>query len=167
MPRLAILFAVLASLLLAACSGGSTVYYRYSPSKGGRIVDGLAEVSEGAPDVVKDAIAAGNRIVGLPYRYGGGRGEGVDSGYDCSGMTSYVLREVDLLDGCLTSDGFRKYGRSGRGEWITIYARSGHVFLEIAGLRLDTGWHGAGEGPRWSTKSRSSKNTVLRHPRGL
>jgi hypothetical protein len=159
--------AVLLSLMFSACSS-STVLYRYDPSKGGRVVNGLAEVDDDAPDEVKAAIAAGNRIAGLPYRYGGGRCEGIDEGgYDCSGAASYVLREAGLLGDWMTSSGFQKYGRSGRGDWITVYARSGHVFLEVAGLRFDTGWHGQGEGPRWTTKSRTSKSTVLRHPSGL
>jgi hypothetical protein len=91
----------------------------------------------------------------------------VDSGYDCSGSTSYVLREAGLMNGCMTSSDFRSYGRSGEGRWITIFARHGHVFMSVAGLRFDTGWHGAGEGPRWSTKSRPAKGCVVRHPPGL
>ena len=37
------------------------------------------------------AIAAANRIAGLPYRFGGGHRSFSDSGYDCSGSVSYVL----------------------------------------------------------------------------
>lgn len=169
MQRLTSICAVILALFLTACSSSSTAYYRYSPSKGGRLVDGRAEVTDDAPDEVKAAIAAGNRIAGLPYCYGGGRCDGIDSGgYDCSGSASYVLREAGLLGDWMTSSDFRKYGRSGAGKWITVYARSGHVFLEVAGLRFDTGWHGESEsGPRWTTKSRPAKGAVLRHPPGL
>lgn len=167
MQRLFAIAAAVLSLMLSACSSG-TVHYHYDPSKGGRVVNDQAEVDDDAPEAVKAAIAAGNRIAGLPYCYGGGRCEGIDhDGYDCSGAASYVLREAGLLGDWMTSDGFRKYGRSGRGKWITVYARSGHVFLEVAGLRFDTGWHNHGEGPRWTTRSRSSNSTVLRHPPGL
>lgn len=167
MQRTFALLTLVIALFLTGCSGGGTVYYHYSPEKGGRIVDGQASVRDDAPEEVRAAIAAGNRICHLPYCYGGGRCEGIDSGYDCSGSTSYVLREAGLLGDWMTSTGFKNYGRSGRGKWITIYAKSGHVFMEVAGLRFDTGYHGSGEGPRWTTKSRPAKGCVLRHPPGL
>ncbi|HEX8102266.1 MAG TPA: peptidoglycan-binding protein, partial [Solirubrobacteraceae bacterium] len=48
--------------------------------------DGTAVAPESAPEVVKQIIAAGNRIHDLPYRYGGGhRSDFRDSAYDCSG----------------------------------------------------------------------------------
>ena len=128
---------------------------------------GSAVAPEDAPPVVHAAIAAGNRIAGLPYRFGGGRCNGVDAGYDCSGASSYVLREAGLLGDWMTSRGFRDYGRSGEGEWISVWARKGHVFLTVAGLRFDTGWHGAEEGPRWTMKSRPAPGYVIRHPGGL
>ena len=169
MHRTFIFLAALFALCFSACSGGGgSAYYRYSPSRGGSIVDGRAVVTDDAPDEVKAAISAGNRIAHLPYYYGGGRCEGIDGrGYDCSGSASYVLREAGLLGDWMTSSGFRSYGRSGPGRWISVYAKSGHVFLEVAGLRFDTGYHGTGEGPRWSTKSRPAKGCVVRHPPGL
>ena len=68
----------------------------------------------------------------------------------------------------LTSDEFRDYGRGGEGDWIDVYARRGHVFLVIAGLRFDTGWNGGSHdtGPRWSTRSRPADGCVIRHPAG-
>src|SRR5205807_8232998 len=48
--------------------------------------DGLHAVAPAdAPQQVKAAIAAANKIVGKPYRYGGGHGQWEDAGYDCSG----------------------------------------------------------------------------------
>jgi hypothetical protein len=38
----------------------------------------------------------------------------------------------------MSSTEFRRYGKRGRGKWITIYAREGHTFAVIAGVRLDT-----------------------------
>ena len=49
------------------------------------------------PQPVKDAIYAANRIVGKPYRYGGGHRRFNDSGYDCSGSVSYALRGGGLV----------------------------------------------------------------------
>jgi len=119
-----------------------------------------------APQPVKDAIAAANRIVDRPYRYGGGHGRWEDTGYDCSGTVSYALHGAGLLDRSRDSTGFESYGRKGRGEWITIYANSGHAYAVIAGLRLDTS--GAGEsGPRWRPEPRSGSGYVVRHPADL
>jgi len=67
----------------------------------------------------------------------------------------------------MPSSGFRRYGEAGEGEWITLYAQKGHVFLVVAGLRFDTGWTGAPEGPRWTTRPRPAKGALLRHPRAL
>src|SRR4051812_38048070 len=54
--------------------------------------DGLHAVAPSdAPQEVQDAIAAANKIVGKPYKYGGGHGSWTDSGYDCSGTVSYAL----------------------------------------------------------------------------
>ena len=111
---------------------------------------GHAVAPESAPEEVKAAIAAANKIVGKPYKYGGGHGRWNDSGYDCSGAMSYALHGAGLLDRPLTSGDFMSWGKARKGTWITIYAQGGHGFLVIAGLRFDTGWNNAGKGPRWS-----------------
>ncbi len=122
-----------------------------------------------APHEVQRAIAAGNMLQNKPYKWGGGHRQMEDSGYDCSGSVSYVLRKAGLLAGALTSSSFGSYGQPGPGRWITIYAGRGHVFMTVCGLRFDTGGHrGIGEsGPRWSTSPRYAANFVLRHPPGL
>jgi hypothetical protein len=129
--------------------------------------DGLAVAPASAPQEVKDAIAAANRIVGKPYKYGGGHARWEDSGYDCSGAMSYALHGAGLLDRPLASGDFMRWGSRGKGSWITIYAHSGHGFLVIAGLRFDTGWNNAGKGPRWSEQMRPTDGYTVRHPRGL
>jgi hypothetical protein len=129
--------------------------------------DGLAVAPASAPQEVQDAIAAANRIVGKPYKYGGGHGRWEDSGYDCSGAMSYALHGAGLLDRALTSGDFMSWGKAGKGSWITIYAHSGHGFLVIAGLRFDTGWNNSGKGPRWSDDMRPTGDYTIRHPSGL
>ena len=119
------------------------------------------------PKAVKLAIQAGNRLQGRPYKWGGGHGRLDDTGYDCSGTVSYVLREAGLMKGQMPSSGFFSYGERGAGNWITIYVRKGHVFMTIAGLRLDTGWGSSRTGPKWLTKTRPGKGHVMRHPKGL
>jgi cell wall-associated NlpC family hydrolase len=129
--------------------------------------DGLAVAPASAPQQVKAAIAAANRIVGKPYKYGGGHARWEDSGYDCSGSMSYALHGAGLLNRALTSGDFTRWGSAGKGSWITIYAHGGHGFLVIAGLRFDTGYNNAGSGPRWSTQMRPSDGYTVRHPDGL
>jgi peptidoglycan hydrolase-like protein with peptidoglycan-binding domain len=125
-----------------------------------------ATAPSGAPAAVQQAIAAANRITDTPYRWGGGHGRWEDSGYDCSGAVSYALHGAGLLDETLDSSGLEDFGAAGAGQWITVYANSGHAFVVIAGLRFDTS--GAGEsGPRWRAEARSGNGYVVRHPAGL
>jgi hypothetical protein len=121
------------------------------------------------PGTVLTAIEAGNRLQTKYYKWGGGRARLEDTGYDCSGSVSYVLIKAGLLRSPLTSGSFTRYGSPGPGRWITIYARNGHVFMTICGLRLDTGGHGGrGEsGPRWRTHMRGTSGFVMRHPPGF
>lgn len=161
-------FSALCGLLFFLVGCASVQYkYRYVPGRTAVIRGGKALTPEEAPPSVRAAIAAANEIAGLPYGYGRGHGLKRDSAYDCSGATSYVLRAAGKLDAPIPSSAFRRYGEKGKGEWISIYARRGHVFLEIAGLRFDTGYNGEAEGPRWSTKARPIKRAVVRHPPGL
>ncbi len=161
-----VFFLFLVPLLFTACESPSYVY-RYVPGKTAALEGGFAVPPPTAPDRVKVAIAAANRIAGSPYRRGGGHGTMDDGAFDCSGASSYVLRAAGLMDDCMPSTGIRRFGESGPGEWISIYARRGHVFLVVAGLRYDTGWHGEEEGPRWTTRNRPADGAVIRHPAGL
>ncbi len=157
--------------LLPSCSSQvkakQPVSYRFDSGRTAMIKNGIAYAPKGAPAAVKKAIAAGNRLQSKPYKWGGGHANFLDSGYDCSGTTSYVLREAGLLKGCLTSKGFFEYGKKGDGKWITVYVRNGHVFMTVAGLRLDTGGGSGRSGPRWKTATRQGKGHVMRHPSGL
>lgn len=155
------------ALLLAACSSSKTYAYKYVEGRTAVIVGRHAFAPKDAPVEVKKAIEAGNRLIGKPYIYGGGHRRIEDIGYDCSGTASYVLHHAGLLASPIASNEFRSFGKSGAGKWITLYARRGHVFTVIAGLRLDTGFNGQGEGPQWNTASRPIKGAVMRHPPGL
>jgi hypothetical protein len=129
--------------------------------------DGKAIAPASAPPEVKATIDAANRIVGKPYKYGGGHGRWEDSGYDCSGSMSYALRGGGFLRSAMTSSDFARWGDAGRGTWITTFGNSGHSFMVVAGLRFDTGWNNSGKGPRWSEAMRPSGGYTVRHPRGF
>jgi hypothetical protein len=119
-----------------------------------------------APEPVKQAIYAANRITTKPYRFGGGHRSFRDQGYDCSGSVSYALHGGGLLASPLPSSDFMRWGERGHGQWITVYTNPGHAFVVIAGLRFDTS--GPGErGPRWRTSARSSRSYTARHPLGF
>lgn len=163
------LFCSLLLLFFAGCAGPRFYRYRYIPGRTATLENGLATAPAQAPARVRAAIEAGNRIARLPYAMGGGHGEqqgGLATAYDCSGATSYVLREAGLLRGSMPSRGFRRYGEPGEGDWITVYARRGHVFLVVAGLRYDTGWKPGPEGPGWTTRTRPLRGYRARHPSG-
>ncbi len=127
---------------------------------------GVAYAPANAPEAVKRAIAAGNRLQGKPYKWGGGHARHDDTGYDCSGTVSYVLRQAGLLKGSINSRGYFSYGKPGPGRWISIYTRRGHVYLTIAGLRLDTGGRGGRTGPKWRALERNTRGQTVRHPPG-
>ena len=170
LPRLLLL---LVCTLLCQCGGGGSKAgnrwsYDYVPGKTAIIIGGKAVPPANAPPAVLYAISAGNRICTKPYRRGGGHARFEDSAYDCSGTVSYVLHAAGHLDAPTVSGAFRTFGKSGAGKWITVYARNGHVFMEVAGLRLDTGYSDStSDGPRWSSRSRPTKGYTMRHPSGL
>jgi len=140
-----------------------------APVSGQRAVlgsNGLAAAPAGAPQAVKDAIAAANAIVGMPYLWGGGHGSFESSGYDCSGAVSYALNGAGLLSSPLDSTGLTTWGEPGEGNWITVYGNSGHVYVVIAGLRWDTSGTG-GTGPKWHSDLRDNGGFIPRHPSGL
>lgn len=127
---------------------------------------GRAIPPRNAPRRVKKAIRAANKIRRKPYKYGGGHGRWNDSGYDCSGAVSYVLRAAGALKRPLDSGGLSRWGRRGKGKWITVYAHGGHAYAMIAGLRWDTSMV-PGDGPGWSKRKRSANGFKRRHRRNL
>src|SRR5687768_6066026 len=153
--------------LLPSCS--STPKNTESVYRGPRavIMNGEAYAPRGVPRAVERVVEAANEINHLPYQFGGGHGRRC-YGLDCSGTASHVLRNAGLLKDCMPSKGFKNYGKAGPGKYITVFARDGHVFMTICGLRFDTTSNGSGHvGPRWMTKPRSTKGFKLRHPPGL
>lgn len=140
------------------------------PGSVAKVVKGIAYAPADAPDEVKQMIWATNKIIGKPYIYGGGHSDFVDKGYDCSGTVSFALHGADLLSAPRDSSDFLTYGAGGRGAWITIYTRSDHAYLTVAGIRLDTSAAddpGGKSGPRWRPLRQSNRNFKARHPADL
>jgi hypothetical protein len=78
-----------------------------------------------------------------------------------------MLHGGGWLSSPLDSTGLMVWGEPGGGNWITVFAHSGHTWAYVAGLRWDTGGPGGGNGPRWSTVMRSDASSfVARHPAG-
>jgi peptidoglycan hydrolase CwlO-like protein len=139
------------------------------PAPAGRATidsNGDAIPPSNAPLAVRGAIEAANQIDNLPYIWGGGHGSFTASGYDCSGAVSFALHGGGLLSSPLDSTGFEVWGAPGAGNWITVFANSGHAWAMIAGLRWDTAGNGS-DGPRWSTElNENTADFVARHPAG-
>lgn len=168
-------FAALCAAMLACASTGGARYTSATPPTSGPTVPGnramvrggIAYAPANAPEAVKRAIWATNFLTRKPYVWGGGHSTFYDDGYDCSGTVSFLLKHAGALDQPAASRELTRYGSSGPGRWITVYARDGHVFATVAGLRLDTTGFREEEGPRWRTDGRSAWGFTARHPAGL
>lgn len=140
------------------------------PGKVACLRRGVAYAPAAAPLAVKRAIWAANQLRSKPYRWGGGHASFVDAGYDCSGTVSYALAAAGLIQIPMSSSELVRFGNRGCGKWITVYARNGHAFAVIAGLRLDTtAWNSRSdrEAPRWQVTERPPRGFESRHPAGL
>jgi hypothetical protein len=132
---------------------------------------GLAAAGQNAPAQVKAMVAAGNRLYGKPYIWGGGHGPPLSS------AVSYVLHAGGVFgDSALVSGDLANWGLPGPGRYVTVYANAGHAFMYVAGLRFDTSHTGIDtgpnqnqEGPRWRVYPTvpSWAAWSVRHPPGL
>jgi cell wall-associated NlpC family hydrolase len=153
-------------------SGGAAYVAPPPPTKvvpgasGTVTAEGYAVPPASAPDVVKRVISAGNAIATTPYKWGGGHASWDDTGYDCSGSVSYALHGGGLLHSALVSGAFARWGASGPGAWITLYANASHVYMVVAGLRFDTSAR-TQTGSRWTREMRPSDGFAVTHPDGL
>ncbi len=145
----------------------------------------LALVPAGAPATVQAMVVAGNELQDLPYGPGGHPDPLGAAEEDCSSTVNYVLYRAGVRplaeivqDNPLAQD-YVDWGAPGPGRWVTIYASAGpapHVFMVIAGLRLDTSHDGTDvgpnryeNGPRWRILDHipTWADWSVRHPPGL
>ena len=118
-----------------------------------------------APPEVRAIFEAGNTIARSPYKWGGGHGKWQDNGYDCSGSVSYALNAGGFVNASMPSGGYMRWGKPGKGKWITIYTNPGHMFMVVAGVRFDTVARGQ-TGSRWINSMVDTSRYVARHPPG-
>jgi hypothetical protein len=145
----------------------------------------LALVPTGVPAAVQAMVVAGNELQDLPYGPGGHPDPLGAREEDCSSTVNYVLYRAGIrplaeivADNPLAQD-YVDWGTPGPGRWVTIYATdspTAHVFVVIAGLRLDTSYEGTDEGPnrdeggpRWRILGHipTWAHWSVRHPPGL
>ena len=145
----------------------------------------VALIPAGVPAVVQAMLVAGNELQDLPYGPLGHPDPLGAAQEDCSSTVNYVLYRSGirplgeiLRDNPLAQD-YVDWGEPGPGRWVTIYATSAptpHVFMLIAGLRLDTSHDGtdigpnrAQDGPRWRILPSipAWAHWAVRHPPGL
>jgi hypothetical protein len=145
----------------------------------------VALIPAGAPTAVQAMVIAGNELQQLRYGPGGHpdpRGAGEE---DCSSTVNYVLyrsgvRPIgEILTHNPLAQDYVHWGAPGPGRWVSIYsttAPTNHVFIVIAGLRLDTSHDGTDEGPnsgedgpRWRLLGHipAWAHWSVRHPPGL
>jgi peptidoglycan hydrolase CwlO-like protein len=153
---------------VAAEGGDATTGLMPAPLNPGQEAQVLSEseasAPASAPAAVQEVVAAGNAIATTPYIWGGGHGSFESSGYDCSGAVSYALHGGGFLESPLDSTGLETWGEAGPGQWITVYANSGHAWMVVAGIAFDTV---GGPGPRWHNPwVDSPEGFVARHPAG-
>jgi cell wall-associated NlpC family hydrolase len=146
---------------------GSVLSQPTVPGRRAVLHHGIAYAPQDAPTNVKRAIWATNTLRNKPYVWGGGHDSFSAYGYDCSGTVSFALHYAGLLSAPLDSRSLMSFGESGPGRWMTVYARNGHTWMVIAGLRLDTTGFYGDEGPRFRADSRSAWGFTARHPVGL
>jgi hypothetical protein len=175
-----------------------------SPGSQSRILpDGLATIPQDAPAAVQRAIAAGNRIIHTFYSQERRAGmlSHVEDSYDCSGASDYILYQAGLSDPTVdvgdqvagTGITIESYGQPGPGRWITVFGSTGHEFIKVDNIVMDTAHYapvqpqsvpdpyppddptngGPSSGPRWQPVSiipsqlKDGNTWVPRHPAGL
>jgi hypothetical protein len=167
---------------------GSTVPVEYIEGERASLspTDGhVALIPTGVPPVVQAMLMAGNELQDLPYGPTGHPDPLGATSEDCSSTVNYVLYRSGirplaeiLRDNPLAQD-YVDWGASGPGRWVSIYSTTqptDHVFMVIAGLRLDTSYNGTDvgpnrdeSGPRWRILSYIPRwaHWSVRHPPGL
>ncbi len=145
----------------------------------------VALIPAQAPAAVQAMVIAGNELQELPYGPGGHPDPRGASSEDCSSTVNYVLYRsgvraiAEIVRENPLAQDYLDWGLPGPGRWVSIYATTvptDHVFIVIAGLRLDTSHDGTDvgpnrdqDGPRWRVLGQIPDwaHWSVRHPPGL
>jgi hypothetical protein len=145
----------------------------------------VALIPTGVPPTVQAMLVAGNELQSLPYGPGGHPDPAGSVQEDCSSTLNYVLYRsgvrplAEITRENPLAQSYVDWGAPGPGRWVTIYAAdvpTPHVFVVIAGLRLDTSHNGTDvgpnrdeNGPRWRILGHipTWAPWSVRHPPGL
>ncbi len=143
----------------------------------------VAVIPTGVPGTVAAMLVAGNELQDLPYGPDGHPDPRGALAEDCSSTVNYVLYRAglrpigEILARNPLAQDYVGWGAPGPGRWVTIYATdlpTPHVFIVIAGLRLDTAGPDEGpnreqQGPRWRLLDGipTWAHWSVRHPPGL
>lgn len=145
----------------------------------------LAMIPAGVPLSVQAMLIAGNELQSLPYGPSGHPDPRGATEEDCSSSVNYLLYRAgvrpiaEIVRMNPLAQDYVRWGDAGPGRWVTIYATTAptnHVFIVVAGLRLDTARNGIDtgpnrfeDGPRWRLLDHipSWASWSVRHPPGL
>lgn len=145
----------------------------------------VALIPAGAPPAVQQMLIAGNELQDLPYGPAGHPNPVGAPNQDCSSSVNYLLLRAgvrslgELLRENPLAQSYPSWGLPGTGRWVSIYATTrptDHVFIVVAGLRLDTSHNGTDtgpnrdqDGPRWRLLDHipTWARWSVRHPPGL
>jgi soluble lytic murein transglycosylase-like protein len=166
----------------------TTTPVRFIPGERALLAPGdghVALVPAGVPATVQAMVVASNELQDLPYGPDGHPNPLGAPDEDCSSTVNYVLYRAGVrpLSEIVREDplaqDYVSWGAPGPGRWVTIYATdtpTPHVFIVIAGLRLDTSHNGTDvgpnrneNGPRWRISDHipTWAHWSVRHPPGL
>lgn len=168
--------------------GSTSTPVLYTPGSQAKLLRGdghVALIPAAAPRQVQAMVIAGNELQDLPYGPAGHPDPLGAPSEDCSSTVNYVLYRAGVRslgeivkDNPLAQD-YVHWGDPGPGRWVTIYSTdvpTPHVFMTIAGLRLDTVGGSTDEGPnrgeggpRWRLLPYVPRwaHWSVRHPPGL
>jgi hypothetical protein len=145
----------------------------------------VALIPRDIPAAVQAMLIAGNELQDLPYGPAGHPDPLGAAEEDCSSTVNFILYRAglrplaELLRENPLAQDYVGWGAPGRGRWVTIYATASptpHVFMVLAGLRIDTSHDGTDvgpnryeDGPRWRILDRipTWAHWSVRHPPGL
>lgn len=145
----------------------------------------VALIPTGVPAAVQAMLIAGNELQDLPYGPDGHPDPLGAPDEDCSSTVNFILYSAgvrplsEIIADNPLAQSYMRWGDPGPGRWVTIYATEAptpHVFMVIAGLRLDTSHDGTDvgpnsdeDGPRWRILDHipTWAHWSVRHPPGL